>query len=415
MLLVLLCVGLTQSGAQGSNTPASSFLYTSNSATGVPSSNSLNNYLVNATTGSLSLAPGSPFATGKPVIGIVAHPSGKFVYAVASQITPQTVVGYSVDAFNGSLTPVPGSPFAAGARSFSGSVIAIDPAGKFLYVSGNQLWAFAIDANTGSLTPVPGSPFSTITSAVAVDPSGKYLVEFNGSGVQLFTIDGATGAVAAAGSAISGCGGSVMAFEPFGHFLYAGELSGVTVCSFNSSTGTMAPVSGSPFFPGAGNLNGLTVHPSGAFLYASIPYCVPGSSRAFYGFLIDPVAGALTQISGSPFSYPTALSGCYNYGVAADPSGKFVYAAEANNGVAAYSVTSTGGALSHATNSFFTPGAFVVATGPNAVSASATLTGVKIVPASAQIGTITLGKPFQFTLQGSFSDGSTGFLTSSAT
>jgi hypothetical protein len=49
------------------------------------------------------------------------------------------------------------------------------------------------------------------------------------------------------------------------------------------------------------------------------------------------------------------------------------------------------------------------------VSASATLTGVQIVPSTAQILTSTLGKQYQFTLAGTFSDGSTGFLTGSAT
>jgi len=43
------------------------------------------------------------------------------------------------------------------------------------------------------------------------------------------------------------------------------------------------------------------------------------------------------------------------------------------------------------------------------------VTGLAIVPSSAQIRTSTLGAQYQFTLAATFTDGSTGFLTGSAT
>ena len=49
------------------------------------------------------------------------------------------------------------------------------------------------------------------------------------------------------------------------------------------------------------------------------------------------------------------------------------------------------------------------------MSPTATVTGLAIVPSSAQIHTSTLGAQYQFTLAATFSDGSTGFLTGSAT
>jgi 6-phosphogluconolactonase (cycloisomerase 2 family) len=67
-----------------------------------------------------------------------------------------------IDASTGALAPVSGSPFATETLS---SAVAVDPSGKFVYVANgdppaNNVSAFAIDPNTGALTAVPGSPFT---------------------------------------------------------------------------------------------------------------------------------------------------------------------------------------------------------------------------------------------------------------
>ena len=131
--------------------------------------------------------------------------------------------------------------------------------------------------------------------------------------------------------------------------------------------------------------------------------------------MIDPSTGALTAIDGSPFPLPGS-SGCYyDEDVAAEASGNFVYTVDANYGAAAYKVNQSTGALTLASSSFTGPAAFTLTTVPNAISPTATLTGLQIVPVTAQIATSTVGKQYQFTLKGTFSDGGTGFLTGSAT
>ena len=207
-----------------------------------------------------------------------------------------------------------------------------------------------------------------------------------------------------------------MAFEPSGHFLY-GTSNGISACSFDSSSGALVLVAGSPLVsPAAGGFSGVAVHPSGAFLYASDLNCNDnGPSNWLYGYLIDPATGGLTAIDGSPFALPGG-SGCYyDEAVATEASGNFVYTVDANYGTAAYTVNQTTGALTLASSSFSGPGAFTVTTVPNATSSAATVTGLQIAPSSAQIHTSTLGKQYQFTLAATFSDGSTGFLTNSAT
>src|SRR5208337_3258649 len=147
-----------------------------------------------------------------------------------------------------------------------------------------------------------------------------------------------TGALTAVNSMVPGCGGISMTFEPSGHFLY-GSYGGITACSFSSTSGGLAPVSGSPFGSGI-DFSGVAAHPSGAFLYASDNDCVDGGpSNWRYGYVIDPSTGALT------------------------PASKL----------------------------FSGPGAFALTTAPNAMSSTATVTGVQIVPSSAQIHTSTLG------------------------
>jgi 6-phosphogluconolactonase len=57
--------------------------------------------------------------------------------------------------------------------------MAIDPAGKFLYVTNSSatfpyanVTGFTVDANSGTLTPIAGSPFpsGTETDAIVIAP-----------------------------------------------------------------------------------------------------------------------------------------------------------------------------------------------------------------------------------------------------
>jgi len=116
-------------------------------------------------------------------------------------------------------------------------------------------------------------------------------------------------------------------------------------------------VSGSPLASTSGaSFTGIAAHPSGSFLYATDSTCVDGgSSNRLYGYVIDPSTGALTAIGGSPFTLPGS-SGCYyDEDVAAEASGNFVYTVDANDGVAAYKVNSQTGALTLASSSFTGP------------------------------------------------------------
>jgi 6-phosphogluconolactonase len=161
-------------------------------------------FSVNATNGSLTPVNGSPFSTGFFPRTIAIDPAGKFLYATISSSfmgTSTSVYAYTIDATSGSLTAVPGSPFTAGENPASA---AVDVSGRFLFVAnnantanGNSVSAFSIDSDTGVLTPIPGSPFpaSHFPLFVATDPSGQYVYVGldNSPGIAAFVINQSTG------------------------------------------------------------------------------------------------------------------------------------------------------------------------------------------------------------------------------
>ena len=63
--------------------------------------------------------------------------------------TDGSISGYSINASSGALTPAPGSPFGS-----DGATLAADPSGKYLYVSTSPgIVGWDINSTTGALTP----------------------------------------------------------------------------------------------------------------------------------------------------------------------------------------------------------------------------------------------------------------------
>lgn len=142
------------------------FLYVSQFAGGVAA------FAINPITGALTNVTGSPFPTnsgGVPVF-LAADPLAKFVYVCNSN---GTIDGFGVDPSTGILSPVSGSPFSTAANAAN---IAIDPLGKFAYVSNplnSTIYGFTINATSGTLTAIPGSPFPAIPQV-----ENLYIVKF---------------------------------------------------------------------------------------------------------------------------------------------------------------------------------------------------------------------------------------------
>jgi 6-phosphogluconolactonase (cycloisomerase 2 family) len=294
--------------------PSSKFVYVANQG-----SNNVSAFAVNATTGALNQVPGSPFAAGKSPHAIAVDRSGKFVY-VANEGS-SNVSAYKIDTETGTLTPVSGSPFPAGDTPIA---VTIDPAAGFIYVLNNNAnvpsWstsAYSMDGSTGVLTPISSSNIATTLGPLAatIDPAGKFLYEigyFNPHwGVSPFTINTATGSLT---EDLGGSGNvlpSAMAMNPTGKFLYVTDASFGYIVAFavDATTGAITIIPGSaddnygqwsipagPYAMGT-QPDSIQVDPSGRFAYVANQ-----GSNNVSAFVINGTTGALTPVPGTPFA-----------------------------------------------------------------------------------------------------------------
>lgn len=85
----------------------------------------------------------------------------------------------------------------------------------------------------------------------------------------------------------------------------------------NQVNGTLTEIAGSPFsFPHTGSIQGLAAAPNGRFLYAA------DATGSIDAFSVESATGIPTEIPGSPFASGT------NFQLVVDPSGKFLYASD---------------------------------------------------------------------------------------
>jgi 6-phosphogluconolactonase len=215
----------------------------------------------------LTRVKGSPFAAGGGPTGVAVDPTGKFAYVTNEDLGSGSISAYAINAKSGALTQVPGSPF-PGAGNYPWDV-AIYPSGKFAYVTNegsSDVAAYAINARSGALTQVRRSPFAAGTTpiGVAIDPSGKFAY------------------VANEGYASSG---------------------NVSAYAINARSGALTQVKGSPFSAGI-ETYGVAIDPTGKFAYAT-----NYGSDSVSAYAINAKSGALTQVPGSPFAAPGAPTG----------------------------------------------------------------------------------------------------------
>lgn len=230
-----------------------------------PFSQAIHRFAIDAETGAFDVV-GEPLLVGpgpthRSPAYVAAHPGGHFVYVTqlpdpAAPEEDNGIRGYRVDQQTGELNELPNSPFSEG--DVLGGAIVFRPDGKFLFSSGGGLNAFAVDTETGTLTLVEGSPFTDDVGSdpwarnIAVDPQGKFvyvsqfLLSQHLSG---FAIDPTTGALEEVpGSPVTTSAPYSIAIEPTGRFLYVGDDSGrVPAFALNRASGAMTVIEGSPF------------------------------------------------------------------------------------------------------------------------------------------------------------------------
>jgi 6-phosphogluconolactonase (cycloisomerase 2 family) len=288
--------------------PVRSHIYVANDLSG-----DISAFSMNATTGALTPLL-SPTTVEAGVDAIAIDPPGQFMYAVSGNSSKLWI--FSI-ASSGALMPLSGTPIVLSSSGVVSSSVLIDPSGKYLYVTTSSsssvlgsIFGFSRDTTTGRLVVLPGFsiPVAGQVNHGVFDPSGKFLlltgnnVFGTAGGLSVFSLDASTGSLTLdTGSPFQvGDDPAGVAVDASGKFVYVPNTADATISAFSldSATGALTPVPGSPFPSGGnGSINGPLgiATDAGNFMY------VCNASNDVSAFSIDRATGILTPIGGSPF------------------------------------------------------------------------------------------------------------------
>jgi 6-phosphogluconolactonase len=323
-----------------------------------------------------------------------------YLYATNSKAEPGLITAYAIDYQSGALSQLADSPIPSGGNL--PVTLVASPSGKFLYVL-NQQTSSVVEFQIGTDGKIyPANTYTVVTGngltgtfpiAAAIDPAGKFLfVTFkyqNGytavlpgpGGIATFPInaDGSLG-TPLTNTTINTTSANPLPYIPVGDnpvaiavpatggFVYVIDQEnpqtptayGVLLAfTENTSTGVLTAVSGTyptskyPSGVAAGTTpTAIAEDPSGHFIY------VPdGATNQLYGYLATG-GGAPQAMVSSPFT-----TGLDPVAVTIDPRGTFVYVANyASSTISAYVINTATGALSGAA------GGIATATGPSCVT-----------------------------------------------
>jgi 6-phosphogluconolactonase (cycloisomerase 2 family) len=275
------------------------------------------------TSGQFTQLTVTPPNTAGTITDDMAIVGGKFLYVPFTDTN--AVEAFSIDPGTGTLTPIPGSPFAL--TGGTADTVVADPQGRFLFVGSEFsgfISVFQIDATTGALTEAPGSPFTSFNlvfaDSITVDGTGQFLYAGQlDSTIPLdaFFIDQNNGALSEIGAFDLGV--AQLHADPSGKFLlgvkeiqdafFSATDQHIYVFAIDALTGAPTPVAGSPFATTSAPFD-FTISPNGQFVYV-VGDDLGGNVTAIEGYQLDGTTGALTALSGSPFSsLPTDLVQC---------------------------------------------------------------------------------------------------------
>lgn len=248
------------------------FTYQSGYSDANPGPGGVNIFPVNSDN---SLGTPTVQVVGNNPVGVATTNFNNFVYvidaepAVGSGSPVGYILAFSQNTTNGALAPIgktnistdaSGKTVAVGYGAGTvPSAIAVDPTTRFLYVtdrSTNQLYGNVVISG-GLLQPMQNSPFATglLPMAVMVEPRGKYMfvANYNDNTVSAYVINQSTGApTGAVGSSATkvGTGPLCLSIEPaLGVYLYSSNnldntTSGLKMDAHN---GTLQNVQNTPF------------------------------------------------------------------------------------------------------------------------------------------------------------------------
>ncbi len=312
-------------------------------------------YTINPTTGALT-SIGPPLPTNDEFTdSVTVDPFGKFAYVASSgdffDCDDGSILTYTINPTTGALTSTTGGIIGNdinGTPGFFNSVT-VDPSGKFAYAAdggacpqcggsfgaSSSVSMYTVDSTTGALTSIGIIAAGTGPDSVAVDPAGKfaYVSNFGSNNVSMYTINATTGALTSIGTIAAGTGPFAVAVEAASKFAYVPNFNSndVSMYTINATTGALTSVG---TIAAGTNPVSVAVDPSGKFAYV-----VNSGSNDVSMFTINATTGALTSTG-------TIATGTSPTSIAVHPSGKFAYVTNSvSNDVSMYSIDGDTGAL----------------------------------------------------------------------
>jgi 6-phosphogluconolactonase (cycloisomerase 2 family) len=218
----------------------------------------------------------------------------------------------------------------------------------------NTVQGFSIVAGNGALAPILQGPVNANEDPLAVtsDKGGYrlYVGDYVSGDVFPYFINRSNGYLTPVPGAPFAVDRSVtaVAVHPSGTLIFSTrdeEASGDGVAVFQlQSNGSLAQAPGSPYDTQIGP-QAMVVDPSGKYLY------VADGNSYIDAFSINETAATLTPLPGSPFTIPVP-SNCSSDGRAAyprdiiDPVGKYIYTADSSmDSISGFTVSSANGTL----------------------------------------------------------------------
>ena len=297
---------------------------------------------IDSATGHITQVKGNP--TANPlgqniVVQLLADPKGRFLYALdigASSFGVQFgqigISAFKVDQSTGSLVAAPAQTVFPAQRF---GLMAIESSGRFLYQpDGSGIDVYTINQSTGQLTVMPGSaPAPPVGNFSATSSDGKFLFNEGNGLVEVYGINPANGQLTTATTPVStGGSGGPVSLSADNLFLYVANSTQGTVAVFSvGSNGALALVAGSPFSTDA-EAQGMSLSPDGRFLYMTFQNAVETHVK---GFAVNPAAGTFTAIAGATIANAASIN--------MDGSGKFAYVSQAQ--LVTFSIDPLTGAL----------------------------------------------------------------------
>lgn len=293
----------------------------------IPSANELVVYREDPNSGALTQLVGSPVAAGPGVRSLVLHPNQKFLYAANSGENDVSVFEVATTGALTEQTP----RIAVGTAP---TLIAMDPAGNFLYVgnTGQQpsISVFQIDSTHGTLSPVAQPPSTGNTAYIGLTPinmtvSANNVLYVTGQGLQGYVLafplnNGVLGTPPPGTPYLAGNNpyGLTTISASGANYLYTANKLDNSISEFSiASDGSLTALAGSPISISFTGPTALLTDPLNKYLFVA-----DQGSGNLDGFSIASSTGSLNLLASAPFATKTAPTA-----MAVDSVGRYVFVA----------------------------------------------------------------------------------------